>query len=640
MIAKPKVIKAGTECDREQLKDYLLTLHYQKTDFVTRPGEFAERGSTFDIYPVTYRAPVRLEFEGERLHGIRDFSPIDGKSMSRFEEVFLLPVTDTFKKKISRLREKFEFYEPLTEARDLAQGDYVVHMKYGIGRFLGLKQLQVKGVRKKHFAIEYANREILYVDIKEPIEKYIGAEGYKPKLTKLHSAEWEKIKQRTRRAVHGIAHDLLQIQAKRQMQRGFALLKDQDWQRQFEEEFPFRETPDQIQAVCDVKKDLESKRPMDRLICGDVGYGKTEVAFRAAFKAILSGKQVAILVPTTVLAEQHYLVFKERVKNFPVSVEVLSRFRTRTYQNRIVKRIKEGEIDLVVGTHRLLSKDIGFKDLGLLIIDEEQRFGVRHKEKMKQMRSMVHVLTMTATPIPRTLYLSLMGMRDMSIINTPPQNRMPVETHVMEYHDEKIAQAVRRETARGGQIYFIHNRVQSIEKIHQRLKEWMPDIRFGVAHGQMAPLMLEKMMKEFMEKKIDCLIATSIVESGIDIPNVNTIIINRADAFGLADLYQLRGRVGRYREKRQAFAYLVIPKNWMMTSDAEKRLSAIVKFTELGSGFKIALEDLEIRGAGNILGHEQSGFIHAVGFDLYCRMLRQEVEAIRAHRNQKNTGQA
>lgn len=620
-----KRLTLNQEIDREEVEQRLADLHYQKREFVAQPGEFSVRGNLVDIYPVTYRAPVRLEFESDKIVSIADFSPIDGKSLTRFEEVFLIPLTENLEKKISRMRDQFESFDPLTEIKELRPGDYVVHLTYGIGRFLGLKTLTIKSEKRKHLAIEYANKEILYLDTSEPLERYIGGEGHAPKLTKLHTKEWERIKERTKRAVSHIARDLLEIQAKRAVGRGLAFPKDNEWQKQFEAEFPFEETPDQRKAAEEVKRDMESHKPMDRLLCGDVGYGKTEVAMRAAFKAVTGGRQVAILVPTTVLAEQHYLVLKQRVRSFPVTVEVLSRFQLKKAQTAVAASIKRGTTDIVIGTHRLLSKDIQFKNLGLIIIDEEQRFGVKHKEKLKAMRELVDVLTLTATPIPRTLYMSLVGARDMSVINTPPKMRLPIETYVMEYEDQKIKQAIENELARGGQIYFVHNRVQSIEKIHKQLTALMPHVTFGVAHGQMPAEALESVMKDFMERKIHCLLATNIIESGIDIPNVNTIIVNRADRFGLADLYQLRGRVGRFHEKRQAYAYFVVPKNWVLTVEAEKRLAAIERFTELGSGIKIALEDLEIRGAGNLLGHEQSGFIHAVGFDLYCRMLKQAV---------------
>jgi transcription-repair coupling factor (superfamily II helicase) len=618
-------IKVGST-NREELLDLLVQMNYEKTDYVAKPGEYAARGGILDIYPLTYRMPVRLEFRVDGLVSIRDFSPSDGTTLAHFDEVFLIPVTENFAKKVAQKAKVFQDFEPVEEWKNLRPGDYIVHLKYGIGRFLGMKTLQIKGDKRKHVAIEYANREILYLEPHEPVERYIGGEGRAPKLTKLHGKEWENTKERTRKAVTEVAGQMLEIQAKRALGKGLAFPKDHPWQKTFEDEFPFEETPDQEKAVDDVKKDMENSKPMDRLIAGDVGYGKTEVAIRAAFKSVMGGRQVAILVPTTVLAEQHYHVLKNRMKNYPVSVEVLSRFRSKKEQTGIVASIKNGTTDIVIGTHRLLSRDIEFKNIGLLIIDEEQRFGVKHKEKLKQFRATIDVLTMTATPIPRTLYMSLVGVRDMSAISTPPKMRLPVETYVMEYNDHTVVEAIEREITRAGQIYFIHNRVASIAKIYAHLKDLMPQVRFGVGHGQMDPHELESVMRDFLEHKIDCLIATNIVESGIDIPNVNTIFVNRADLFGLADLYQLRGRVGRYTEKRQAYAYFMVPPNWVMPKDAEKRLAAIVRFTELGSGFKIALEDLEIRGAGNLLGHEQSGFIHAVGFDLYCRMLRKAIE--------------
>lgn len=622
----PEKLRIDQTLSREEVETLLNRLHYQKREFVARPGEYARRGAFFDIYPVTYRLPIRIEFQADRLSAIYDFSPADGKSLTQFEEVFLIPVTELLRKKISRLSGDYENYEPVAKIKDLVAGDIVVHLKYGIGRFLGMKMLQIKGEKRRHLAIEYAGREILYLEAGEPVERYIGGEGRPPKLTKLHGKDWERIKERTRRAVTAVAGEMIKLQARRSAGRGIPFPKEQPWQKEFEAQFPFEPTPDQIKAGEDVRQDMESERPMDRLIAGDVGYGKTEVAIRAAFKAVMAGRQVAILVPTTVLAEQHYQVLKNRMKNFPVTIEGLSRFRTRAQQKAIVESVKKGATDIVVGTHRLFSKDMQFKNLGLLIIDEEQRFGVKHKERLKQMREEVDILTLTATPIPRTLHMSILGVRDMSLINTPPKTRLPIETYVCEYDDYIVKQAFERELARGGQLYFVHNRVASIEKIHEHLKELMPHVRFGIGHGQMEPEALEQVMEEFLEHRIDCLIATNIIESGIDIPNVNTIIVNRADLFGLADLYQLRGRVGRYQGKRQAYAYFLVPKNWVLSRDAEKRLAAIERFTDLGSGFKIALEDLEIRGAGNLLGHEQSGFIHAVGFDLYCRMLKEAIE--------------
>ncbi len=619
-------LRINAEIGIGQLEELLVGLQYQKRDYVALPGEFAMRGGVVDIYPVTYRLPVRVQFQGDIPVQIRDFSLATGESTATFEEVFLIQVSEMFRKKLRRMEERLETFEPVAGTQDLERGDLVVHLKYGIGRFLGTKVIQMQGVKTRCMAIEYAEREILYLSVEEPVERYIGGSGTGPKLTKLNTQEWERIKHRTRTALHKVAKDLLEIQAKRSLSQGLAFPKDTPWQKEFEKEFPFEETPGQKRAIEEVKRDMESTGPMDRLLCGDVGYGKTEVAMRTAFKAVMGGKQVAFLVPTTILAEQHYVLLKERAKNFPVTVELLSRFQSLKEQKSIVKSLQEGATDVVIGTHRLLSKDIRFKDLGLVIIDEEQRFGVRHKEKLKQMRTQVDVLTLTATPIPRTLHMALLGVRDMSVIDTPPKSRMPVETFVMEYHENIIKQAIERELARKGQVYFVHNRVQSIERVHERMREILPGVRFGVMHGQMPVEELETVMKEFLRAKIDCLISTCIVESGIDIPNVNTLLVDRADCFGLADLYQLRGRVGRFKEKRQAYAYFLIPKNWVMTQDAQKRLLAIEKFTQLGSGFKIAMEDLEIRGAGNLLGHEQSGFIQAVGFDLYCRMLKKAVE--------------
>ncbi len=629
-------LKINDEIGIGQLEELLTGLHYQKQEQVALPGEFAVRGGVVDIYPVTYRLPVRVQFQGDVPVQIRDFSLASGESTATFEEVFLIQVSDMFRKRLRRMEERLETFEPVAGPKDLERGDLVVHMKYGIGRFLGTKVIQMQGVRTRCMAIEYAAREILYLSLQEPVERYIGGSGAGPKLTRLNTQEWERIKHRTRTALHQVAKDLLEIQAKRSLLRGLAFPKDTPWQRQFEGEFPFEETPGQKRAIEEVKSDMESSGAMDRLLCGDVGYGKTEVAMRAAFKAVMGGKQVAFLVPTTILAEQHYILLKERAKNFPVTVELLSRFQSPKEQKVIVRSLEEGATDVVIGTHRLLSKDIQFKDLGLVMIDEEQRFGVRHKEKLKQMRTQVDVLTLTATPIPRTLHMALLGVRDMSVIDTPPKNRMPVETFVMEYHENIIKQAIERELARKGQVYFVHNRVQSIGRVHERMQKLLPGVRFGVMHGQMPVESLEIAMKAFLKGEIDCLISTCIVESGIDIPNVNTLIVDRADCFGLADLYQLRGRVGRFKEKRQAYAYFLIPKDWVMTRDAQKRLHAIEKFTELGSGFKIAMEDLEIRGAGNLLGHEQSGFIQAVGFDLYCRMLKKAVEEKRKEQGAKH----
>ncbi len=621
-------LRVGETISREELLEKLASLNYREQKIVEEPGDYSVRGAAIDAYPLSYRAPIRIHFKSDQIDTIRDYSLHEGKSLTSFEEVFFLPVTESFIKRRARLKAHYEDYEPVTELENIRPGDYIVHLEYGIGQFLGTKIIKISGQPQKCIAIEYANQEIIYLPFAQHqfLERYIGAEGKKPKLTKLHSKEWVKLKEKTRLAVKGIARDMVGLQAKRSFLPGFAFPPDIDLQREFEASFQYEETPDQRKATEDVKRDMEGEKPMDRLICGDVGYGKTEVAIRAAFKAVAAGKQVAFLVPTTLLAEQHYLSFKRRLKEMPVEVDLLSRYRDKKTQKQVVERVKQGKVDIIIGTHRLLSKDVSFKDLGLAIVDEEQRFGVQHKERLKFLRETVDVLTLTATPIPRTLYLSLLSVRDMSMIQTPPKQRLPIVTEVMEYDELRIKQAFKRELERKGQIYFVHNRVQSIEKIYQQLKKMMPEVSFGVAHGQMPVTALEDVMTKFTEGKIECLISTNIIESGIDIPNVNTIFVNRADTFGLADLYQLRGRVGRFHTARQAYSYFMVPRNWVLTQDAEKRLSAIERFSELGSGIKIAVEDLEIRGAGNVIGHEQSGFIYQVGFDLYCKMLREAVD--------------
>jgi len=621
-------IRIGEKIAHDELLAKLAELNYREQKVVEEPGDYALRGAVIDVFPLSYRAPLRIHFHLDQIESIRDYSILEGKNLTNFEELFLLPVTESFLKRRARLRAHYEDYEPISELGQIRPGDYVVHLDYGIGQFLGTKTLKISGQPQKCLAIQYANEEIIYLPFAqhELLERYIGGEGKKPRLTKLHSKEWVKIKEKTRLAVRSIAHDMVNLQAKRSFMPGFGFPQDSDLQREFEDTFPCEETPDQRRATEEVKRDMESAKPMDRLLCGDVGYGKTEIAVRAAFKAVTAGKQVAFLVPTTLLAEQHYLTFKRRLKDMPVEVELLSRYRDNKHQKQAVAKAKEGKIDILIGTHRILSKDVSFKELGLAIIDEEQRFGVRHKERLKFMRETVDVLTLTATPIPRTLYMSLLGVRDMSLIETPPKQRLPIVTEVLEFDDLRIKMAFERELERKGQIYFVHNRVQSIEKIHEHLKKLLPHVSFGVAHGQMPVSALEQVMSRFTDGEIDCLISTNIIESGIDIPNVNTILINRADSFGLSDLYQLRGRVGRFQSARQAYAYFMVPKNWVLTQDAEKRLSAIERFSELGSGIKIAIEDLEIRGAGNVIGHEQSGFIYQVGFDLYCRMLKQAVE--------------
>jgi len=534
---------------------------------------------------------------------------------------------------------------------ELEDGDYVVHLQHGIGRFLGLQVIPVSLGRKpldhattaletseECLVIEYAPSEPgqqppkLYVPVSEAhlVGKYVGAGKGRPPLNTLTGTRWAKTKAQAEVAVRDLAAEMLAIQAARQSQPGCAYPPDSGWQREFENSFIYEETPDQMRAILAAKADLESPKPMDRLICGDVGYGKTEVAIRAAFKAALAGKQVAVLVPTTVLAQQHYNTFTERMSDYPIRIDILSRFRTRRQVSQTLRDLAAGGVDIVIGTHRLLQADIQFKDLGLVVIDEEQRFGVMHKEKFKRLRTMVDVLTLSATPIPRTLHLALAGARDMSTIETPPQDRLPVETIVAQYDERVIRDAIQREINRGGQVFFLHNRVLDIDAVAAKLKAIVPNARLDVGHGQMDDKDLERVMTRFVNGEIDVLLSTTIIESGLDIPNANTIIIDRADRFGLSDLYQLRGRVGRY--KHQAYAYLLLPRHAGLLRDARTRISAIRQYSTLGSGFKIAMRDLEIRGAGNLLGAQQSGHIAAIGFELYCQLLKQSVGALKGEK--------
>ncbi len=533
---------------------------------------------------------------------------------------------------------------------DLEEGDLVVHLQHGIGRYRGLKMMPVGKSRhvpagdnqpvdtNECLVIEYApandgeESPKLYVPVSEAhlVSKYVGAGKANPPLNQLGGTRWAKAKEQTEKAVRDIAAEMLRIQAVRETQAGHPCKPDTQWQREFESSFIYEETPDQVTAIAATKADQERAKPMDRLICGDVGFGKTEVAIRAAFKCVMDGKQVAILVPTTVLAQQHFNNFRERMADYPIRVELLSRFRTKREADKVVENLAAGAVDIVIGTHRIVQDDIAFKDLGLVVIDEEQRFGVLHKEKFKRLRTMVDVLTLSATPIPRTLYLALTGARDMSTIQTPPHDRLPVETIATPYDERTIRDAIKRELARGGQVFFLHNRVTTIEVMRTKLQELVPDARIVVGHGQMHADDLEEVMTKFVNGEADVLLSTTIIESGLDIPNANTIIIDRADRFGLSQLYQLRGRVGRY--KHQAYAYLLLPRHARLLTDVRKRISAMKQYATLGSGFKIAMRDLEIRGAGNLLGAEQSGHITAVGFELYCQLLKQSVASMKGEK--------
>ena len=520
---------------------------------------------------------------------------------------------------------------------ELSVGDYVVHEEHGLGIYRGIEKVERDKVTKDYIKIEYGDGGNLYLPATrlESIQKYSGADGRKPKLNKLGGSEWAKTKSRVRGAVQEIAKDLVKLYAARQEKNGFQYGPDTVWQKEFEELFPYEETEDQLDAIEAVKSDMESKKIMDRLICGDVGYGKTEVALRAAFKAVQDSKQVVYLVPTTILAQQHYNTFVQRMKDFPVRVDMLSRFRTPAQQKRTLEGLRKGMVDIVIGTHRVLSKDLEFKDLGLLIIDEEQRFGVTHKEKIKKLKENVDVLTLTATPIPRTLHMSLAGIRDMSVLEEPPVDRMPIQTYVMEYNEEMIREAIGREMARGGQVYYVYNRVTDIEEVANRIAGLAPEAVVTYAHGQMREHELERIMADFINGDIDVLVSTTIIETGLDIPNANTLIIQDADRMGLSQLYQLRGRVGR--SSRTSYAFLMYKRDKMLREEAEKRLQAIREFTELGSGIKIAMRDLEIRGAGNVLGAEQHGHMEAVGYDLYCKMLSQAVKALKDGESQEES---
>lgn len=614
---------AGQDFDLVNAATCLLELGYKRQERILEEGEFCSRGGIIDIFPLTFECPVRIEWQLDKIVSIKSFELHSGRPLWEHQMLIVLPVKKVHPTKISAFSEDF----PIDNFLDIKFGDYVVHTQHGIGRFLGIDKINIAGELKDHLVIEYDRQEKLFVPTEQMhlVQKYIsfGARRH-PKLSGLGTKEWLRTKQNVKKGIQKLAWELLSLQAMRMSINGFTFSKDTDWQGEFEKTFPYKDTPDQVRATQEVKKDMESIHPMDRLLCGDVGYGKTEVAMRAAFKAVMDNKQVAFLIPTTILAEQHFQNFSSRLGKFPVNVAMLSRFRSRQEQNKIIKGLGDGEVDIIIGTHRLLSSDISFKDLGLLIIDEEQRFGVKAKEYLKELKTTTDVLVLTATPIPRTLYMSLMGVKDMSVINTPPENRLSISTYVVEYDDDLARQAISKEISRKGQVYFVHNRVMDIEKIAKKVTQLSPKgARINIAHGQMETKELERVMLEFLKGNIDILVCTTIIQSGIDVPNANTLIINNADEFGLADLHQLRGRVGRF--DRAAYAYFMIQRPSSLSNEAKKRMEALVEYAQLGSGFKIAMEDLEIRGAGNMLGYQQHGFIMSVGFDLYCRLLREAV---------------
>ena len=608
----------------EEILSNLTAIGYRNVKSVIQEGDFAQRGEIIDIFPVNFDSPIRIALDDNQIRSIASFNLESGKAIWQHKIVIILP----FKGKTAD-KNVFTSDIPLNHFVDIQEGDYVVHNRHGIGKFLGLTPLTVKNIKLEHLIIEYKGGDRLYVprhDI-HLVQKYIGFSKKPPRLFKLGSKEWQRVRIQIEKRLQRVAAELLHVQAMRASLKGYAFAPDSPWQKDFEAAFPFIETPDQIKSTQEVKIDMESEQPMDRLLCGDVGYGKTEVAMRATFKAVMDNKQVVVLVPTTILAEQHYYNFSNRMKNFPIKVAMLSRFRTQQEQAKIIEQLKNGEVDVVIGTHRLLSPDISVKNLGLVVIDEEQRFGVKAKEKLKHLKLLVDVLTLTATPIPRTLYMSLSGAKDMSIISTAPQNRIPVQTHIVEFDEELIKEVIERELKRQGQVFFLHNRVEDIDRITKIIQRLVPTARLATAHGQMPSRLLEEIMLKFLEGEIDVLVSTTIIESGIDVPNANTLVINRADRFGLAELHQLRGRVGRFTH--QAYAYFIVPPKNTLSTISKARLRAIEKYSELGSGFQIAFEDLQIRGAGNLLGEEQSGYIVSIGFDLYCRLLKESVEQLK-----------
>ena len=529
-------------------------------------------------------------------------------------------------KRHTAVRKHSDYGEKISHFRDIKPGDYVVHESHGIGKYLGVETLDVGGIHKDYLHIQYAGDDKLFVPTDQVglLQKYIGSEGDVPRLHRMGGTEWVKAKARAKKSVEDIAQKLIEIYAKRKDAKGHAFPPDDASQREFEDAFPYEETEDQLRAIAEIKADMEKEKPMDRLLCGDVGFGKTEVALRAAFKCCQDAKQVMVLCPTTILAQQIYNTFVQRMKEFPVRVELLCRFRTPAQQKKAIEDLKKGQLQVNIGTHRILSKDVQFKNLGLLIVDEEQRFGVTHKEKIKQLKKDVDVLTLTATPIPRTLHMSLIGIRDMSVLEEPPMDRMPIQTYVMEYDEETVREAINRELRRGGQVYYVYNRVTDIADVALRIAKLVPDARVDFAHGQMSERELENVMYSFVNGDIDVLVSTTIIETGLDISNVNTMIIHDSDRYGLSQLYQLRGRIGR--SNRTAYAFLMYRKNVMLKETAEKRLAAIREYTDLGSGFKIAMRDLELRGAGNLLGAQQHGHMNAVGYDLYCKMLNEAVK--------------
>jgi transcription-repair coupling factor (superfamily II helicase) len=610
----------------------LMLVEAKRAQFIARLNEWGANKAKIVIYFQTEGEIQRFrEIMGEK-GALDDVDLVEGTLMRGFcfpaANLVVLSAAELFGRFAAHGRRhlrRAERHRAQIDFSELSEGDFVVHLEHGVGRFLGLEKFAAQNGAQEVLVLEFADEAKLYVPLEQAylVSRYVGVGKKSPPLSSLGDAKWARAKKNAVAAIFDYAGKMLALQAERETHPGHAFGPDTKWQAEFEHSFPFRETPDQLKTIVETKIDMEQPRPMDRLICGDAGFGKTEVAIRAAFKAVMDGKQVAILAPTTVLAQQHFEVFRQRMLDYPVRIEMLSRFRSHSEQRKVLDLLRKGGVDIVIGTHRLISGDVVFKDLGLVVIDEEQRFGVLHKEKFKELFKLVDVLTLSATPIPRTLYLSLVGVKDMSTIETPPLNRLPVETVVCGYDERIIRDAINRELERQGQVFFLHNRVQTIERMRDRIADLCPDVKIDIGHGQMDSDELEAVMARFVAGRIDVLVCTTIVESGLDIPNANTIIIDRADRFGLADLYQLRGRVGRAEHK--AYAYLLLPREMMAIGAARKRINAIKQYSSLGAGFRIAMRDLEIRGAGSILGTAQSGHIMAVGFDLYCQLLKQAV---------------
>ncbi|HEV2843098.1 MAG TPA: transcription-repair coupling factor [Chthoniobacterales bacterium] len=637
---------AFEECDVGDFAvgDFML-VEAKRAQFSARLRDWRAGGFRIVIYFQTEGEIERFrEIMGDAAGGLAGIELVEGTLPRGFifpdGQLVVLSGAELFGRYTAHGRRRLQRAEKLSRNRaqidfsELNEGDLVVHLEHGVGRFLQLMRVPTQGGGMQEvLALEFANESKLYVPLEQAylVSRYVGVGKKSPPLSSLADAKWARAKKNAVASIFDYAGKMLAVQAERETQFGHAFGADTKWQSEFEHSFPFRETPDQLTAIAATKRDMEQPRSMDRLICGDVGFGKTEVAIRGAFKAVMEGKQVVVLAPTTVLAQQHFETFRQRMLDYPVRIEMLSRFRSHAEQRKVLQLLREGGVDIVIGTHRLISGDVVFKDLGLVVIDEEQRFGVLHKEKFKELFKLVDVLTLSATPIPRTLYLSLVGVKDMSTIETPPLNRLPVETVVCGYDERIIRDAINRELERQGQVYFLHNRVHSIEKTRDRIVELCPEARVEIGHGQMGADELESVMARFVAGKIDVLVCTTIIESGLDIPNANTIIIDRADRFGLADLYQLRGRVGRAEHK--AYAYLLLPREMMTVGAARKRINAIKQYSSLGAGFRIAMRDLEIRGAGSILGTAQSGHIMAVGFDLYCQLLKQAVAQLKGQKS-------